>query len=469
MSDSLIPYTPKQLTQYSSGGNVASASAVSGHVSINVSEPAPKSTHLVRIAQSSSHEKNPQIAENPQDAAIRRRFKLLKAARRLLPGERIAECNSAQAPLSAYVVGNYNPEHKTASYQNLVHCDSFSCPVCAVRRSEEDRQRLSVILAETGKRDLFPVLITLTLQHHAGDQLDELRSTLRESFDGAFSGRWYANLVEEYGIVSKVSAYEVTYGKNGWHPHMHVLMFMSLEVSGRWLVDFEAKLRERWIGQLQRRGFDASWAHGLTVATADSKIADYIAKFGREPLDQEWGADSEMAKAPVKRARRDGLTPLELLSAAAGDADALARLGGVLALDDRQLLKTRAGALYVEYFRAFKGKPRLFIPAKLRKMIDLDIAVAALEAAAVESPTLPMVMCSRDVWKDVQRRDLDAELLVMVRQGDAFMLLTWLTRNGIDAIVPHVAYEFSITGQMPSAAPPADAPPAAAVHVNGCL
>lgn len=437
-------------------GNVATFGTESGNNSRNVGSGKTRSSSpLGRIAESSPTREKPRSNDNPQDRAIQRRYNLLKTAQRLLPGERIAECQCAVAPLSEYVVASYDPERQSARYQNLVDCESSSCPVSAIWKSERDRRKLSVLLAEAEKRDLFPVMVTLTLRHKVGDSLDELRRALHDAYEATFSrGSWYTRLCDEYGIVSRVTAYEVTYGANGWHPHIHMLMFMSLELSGRWIDEFESKLGDKWLIELQRRGYDATKYRGVQVDTADSKIADYIAKYGHEPLDLVWGAEHEIAKAPIKRAHKDGLTPFELLGAAGGDKAALERMQLVLGMSDRKALKKRAAALYVEYFYSFKGKARLYIPAKLQEWLKTDSAIAAL--AASERPEVPMVMCSRDAWKDVARRDLEAELLIASRNAglerDPFKLMIWLRENKIGGVVPAVALEWSQSGNVATCA-----------------
>lgn len=421
--------------KHSSGGNVASALTDSGDQS-RFSDP------LGSIAQSSSAREESRSTDNPQDATIRWRFKLLKTARRLLPGERIAQCMNQLAPGAGSFAAVYHPERSSASYAHLLHCESSSCPACALWKCENDRRRLSVIMAEGLKVGYFPVMITLTLQHNAGHKLKELLKVLHDAYGATFAGRWYKDLCTEYGIYSKASVYEPTYGANGWHPHMHILMFMSLELAGRWLTEFEAKLRQRWIDQLQRRGFDASWQNGLTVETADSKIADYIAKYGHEPVEQSWGADAEMAKAPVKKANRDGFTPLELLAAAGGQSEALERFMQRFGITERKAAQKRTGALYVEYFEAFKGRARLYIPAKLQAWLQTESAAAALEAP--EPDDIHMVIGDSDCWKEIARRDLEADLLIAVRTGDAFKVMAWLGWHGIKAVVPEVAIEFTL-------------------------
>lgn len=398
-------------------------------------------------AQSSSaREESTEI--NPADELIKLRYRLLDTAQALLSNEEsehnFCKCCRSPLPEVAYVVGQYDPVNQTSSFRGLIQCDSYACPVCAFRRSEVDRHELSVALAVAQKHDLFPVLITCTLRHHMGDALADTRAALATAFDDTFSGRWYINLQDEYLIEGKVKSWEPTFGANGWHPHLHVLMFMGMELAGSSLHKFESRLAARWKDKLQALGFDASEEYGIDVRTADSDIADYIAKFGREPLDRTWGADAEIAKSPIKKAQRDGLTPFELLACAAGEAEPLARLSSKLGIEDRDRLIARAGALYREYFRAFKGKPRLYW-GKMKEILNLEQELKMFdEANPVEHTTEDFVLIPVDQWRKVLKlRNGRAELRALIRSGDAFATLTWLGQHNIEGIVSNQALERS--------------------------
>lgn len=297
------------------------------------------------------------------------------------------------------------------------------------------------------KRGLFALLITATVRHHAGDDLKDLKQKLAKAWDRTFSGRWYDDLIAEYGIQGKTKSWEVTYGRNGFHPHIHSLMVMELELAGKHKDEFEARVKSRFIEQLAKLGLDATWKHGLTVETADSKIAEYIAKFGREPLERTWGVESEVARAAVKRAHKDGLTPLELLAAADGQDEPLARLSAILGITNRDELKRRAGALYRQVFAAFERTAIIHWGKSLRQSLELDQALLDFAAAnPVLRDDVPMVLIAPgDDWKKVLALpDGRAELRAVVRTGDAFKVMVWLGRHGINAVVPEVAIAFTL-------------------------
>lgn len=55
--------------------------------------------------------------------------------------------------------------------------------------------------------------------------------------------------------------------------------------------------------------------HGYRLDRTFGAVADYIAKFGREPLGTPWGVEAEMTKGHLKRGRGpvEHLTPLRVL------------------------------------------------------------------------------------------------------------------------------------------------------------
>ena len=99
-------------------------------------------------------------------------------------------------------------------------------------------------------------------------------------------------LIETYGIVGRIRAFEVTYGENGFHPHFHILLFTE-----RFLNHLPCLKRFIAFGSIvvSLKGLgEPSLKHGVRVDVADEAIGDYVAK---------WGLDSEMTKGHVKRSK----------------------------------------------------------------------------------------------------------------------------------------------------------------------
>lgn len=403
--------------------------------------PDPRSSSLGTIAEfSSACHSAPQ--NDIRDRAQKDRYQLLKTAARLLPDERIANCMSAVAPLVTHVTAWHDPDEKSAGYRDLQRCESDSCPFCAYARSESQRHKLVVALASAQKRDLYPLLVTLTLRHRQGEKLADVRAGLLAAYNRMFSGRAYQRLKDEYLIVGKVRSEEQPYGVNGWHPHLHVLLFTEMELVGAARAAFEAELRRRWQAALEHEGRYASFEHGLDVRNAESDIADYVAKWGHEPLNGAWGVDSELARSTVKQVHQNGLTPFQLLGAATGLEAPLALLQSITGIRDKTKLRGRGASLYIEYFHAYKGKSRFHWGKDLIAALDLENELESFtqQNRPGQDNRYDMLLIDREVWKHrVLVPDLRADLLIMVRSGDIDLVRRWLDEKHIPATITHEA------------------------------
>ena len=115
-----------------------------------------------------------------------------------------------------------------AHFAGLQSCGSiWACPVCSAKirnvRSEE-------IAGAAGKwdRDGNTVLmVTLTAPHDMGMALKPLLEVIAGSFRQVIAGRPWLRVKKQVGIVGTIRAVEVTHGENGWHPHLHVLVFVK--------------------------------------------------------------------------------------------------------------------------------------------------------------------------------------------------------------------------------------------------
>lgn len=337
------------------------------------------------------------------------RFYLQAQARALLPDERVAKCLRLLRPTSELVDVLYAPAVKKAHYKGLITCGRvWFCPVCAAKITERRREELTAALAKTS---YTPVMVTFTLRHKSTDSLESLLKALLSGFEAFSRDRAGKRLKSRFRWVGYIKALEVTHGAAGWHPHLHVLYLLEQQP------DVEAmasSLKAHWLEVLQKRKFDASWAHGLDVRTGNSAVKDYIAKYGRAPVKVSWTLEHELTKSPVKVAHDGGRSPFQLL-ADFGAGDQV------------------AGDLFVEYAKAFKGKRQLIWSRGLRALLLGDVPELTDEAIADESRESSDLLASlsKSEWQRVLRADLRGELLAVASAGDAAQLWAWLLGAGV--------------------------------------
>ena len=145
----------------------------------------------------------------------------------------------------------------------------------------------------------------------------------------------------------------MTHGENGWHPHYHVLLFLSHPLTAAQLGALDCSLRNLWHGAAKLSGLTMN-RHGFSMKTTGGAIADYVAKYGRDPKFDPWGPESELTKAHIKSARSaGGRTPWDLLRDFAGG-------------------DSQAAALWREYAGVFKGRQQLVWSPHLRALLGLE-------------------------------------------------------------------------------------------------
>jgi hypothetical protein len=343
-----------------------------------------------------------------------RRYALQSAARDLLPREAVAKCMRRVIPGAErdFVSVLYSPAKEAAHFGGLQICKSvWHCPVCSAKISEKRREDLTTGLRNWSElytaQNRRVLLVTFTLQHDKSDDLSVVYTALKRARRLLVSGRKAKPFNNEYGIVGHVRSLELTHGANGWHPHLHVLMFFDQEVP---IVAFEAAIKARWSECVQSAGRYASWEHGCDVRFSDADIADYVAKWGYEP---KWTPAHEMAKSGNKIGRRGGNTPMQLLSDY---------------LDGDQ----RAGRLWMQYAVNFKGERQLHWSKGMRQLLGLAVEKTD-EELAVEQDEIAVILASLTVgaWRVVIGNDARGELLEVASSGDVNRVQTFLARLGV--------------------------------------
>jgi hypothetical protein len=203
--------------------------------------------------------------------------------------------------------------------------------------------------------------------------------------------RTYRELISKtYAIMGAVRASEVTHGANGWHPHYHVLLFLSRPLTDLQLQHMEAEIRALWERSAAKQNLGMNRA-GLVVRASSRAASGYVAK---------WGVEEEMTKSHMKSGRAGSRSPWGLLRSYA-DGD------------------TAASYLWREYASVFKGRRQLVWSAGLRALLGLedersDSAIAADKPA--DAVHLGWVMFSD--WMLVLRWGMRGKLLNLAASGD---------------------------------------------------
>lgn len=435
------------------------------------SENPPRSSSLGIPAVGSSHGENSyrQIVNTtpstpgrkPRDVQTDLKFQRLRTAGRIKPHKRIAQCCRAVVPDALYVAGRVNPDNDSAYFRNTVRCENPNCPHCGPAKREQERQELTAALAAAQERGWFQVMVTPTIRHHMGNDLNEFADGLQACMNRLFSGRWWVDFKAKYLLTDKIKVWEVTYGANGWHVHQHILIFTEMEIAGHTLNRMSQELAVRWVEICEKLGFQASLEHGLDVVAAQSEIAAYIAKYGKEPKTSEWGVEAELTKAEFKHARREGMSVPELLAAANGEAPALAKLAAIHPDMERDELVKKAERLWSEHYDVFEHRPHINW-GQAKKNLEVERRVLEIQEASQQPDnSYDMVLIERgENWSKVHGgyagEDLRSGLLEVLRTRNPYLVMQWASLHQVRLEVQDIAFERWHQEHREWQAPPGD-------------
>lgn len=287
----------------------------------------------------------------------------------------------------------FSPAADSANYVGLQSCQrGNSCPHCAEIKAMQDKKELEAMRACHLRAGGSLIMMTLTNGHHISDELSFLVDGQKIAVDKL--NKWISEqkFFDEFGgRVATVRAWEVTYGKNGWHPHFHFLYYLNDDLIERDSETGEA-LEEQQTLRIIRNSISEQWqkiCKKVGLPTPDYEIgvdvrdgthaSKYVGKFGDEIISMKssWGSSDELAKGHLKTSHKapesladalkldKGLTPWQLLE--------LAHNGD-----------KKAGDLFVEYVYGTFGTAQLYWYQGAKKLYDLEAEIEARKQEQLE-------------------------------------------------------------------------------------
>lgn len=244
-----------------------------------------------------------------------------------------------------------------ASYFGTTTCHSpWACPVCSPKAMAKRGADIACLIdakATWYKEHAF--MVTLTLPHTINTSLKETFNLLTNSWhkmlnkgckgytkkytlkldvdekntrgghaagkkgtirEYEISATPFNKFRQDFQIKSMVRVYEVTWGKHGWHPHLHILFFTKAENFPK-LVEREDELTDAWLDIVKN-------VHKQMKTQSDEKLDELYAEYKYRPVTGHraffiskdknnvarkidsshyisgWGGDSEMTHSSVK-------------------------------------------------------------------------------------------------------------------------------------------------------------------------
>lgn len=227
------------------------------------------------------------------------------------------------------------------------------CPICTMRKAQEDRQFVNDGLAAARAAGLFPVMLTLTTRHKRREEAEEVLRGIMQAEQGMKDSTRWRKLCKS--VVGYARVLEWTWGElHGHHPHFHTILLMRAlsEVDA---VEQVEKLRGTYLRQLTAAGRD-----GETPAAMERSFHVQGAA-AAEGYITKWGLAEEITGTVAKAAHGENLTPWQLLRMA---RTALAR--GRRTADQE---RGKYAAVWWDIVRTTKGKSQLYKSHGFKKLV----------------------------------------------------------------------------------------------------
>jgi hypothetical protein len=196
-------------------------------------------------------------------------------------------------------IAHDGPEEKSAIFGARRCGAAWQCPTCARKQQMQD----AIILHATNigfrsiEKSHAVYMLTLTVAHNDGNDLEDTRRKLAEAYRLVHAGRQiqearsktytrkrrgrgaFAVIRQGFDLAQTLRRVEVTQGANGWHPHLHALIFLRHDLSPRRLRALRWWYSLRWRAACTKAGLKPP-TNANTVMTKAKKDGEYLAKMG---------------------------------------------------------------------------------------------------------------------------------------------------------------------------------------------
>lgn len=286
---------------------------------------------------------------------------------------RVVNCGRDKIKFDQPVEIWQSSKSERCAFHKTQQCGSvWTCPTCSPKINMERQKDIQNSYNAFATQKVFDsMMVTLTIKHGFSDALKVTLSQMKEAFRllqqtqtykkiSGYSSTKQVNKIKTKKIVKstldfagRICSTEITYGANGWHPHMHQLWFFDRKLSDQEIEQLRADLFKEWekaclsVGLPAPLEFLKDRAIGVDVRRALS-AAQYLAKFGSE---RHWGPEKEMASSHSKKAKFSGRTPFQILfDSLNGDE--------------------KSSDLFLDYSYATLGKHQLEFSSGLKKRLE---------------------------------------------------------------------------------------------------
>jgi len=223
--------------------------------------------------------RSPEEERSYRDERRRENHELRSKLRPLAVNRRIAECGCRTLTETPELVIRDYQNQRRAWWQGVLSCGrQFACPVCAAKKAATRREE---ILRLRGDENGRWQMVTFTLQHNSSQRLLWLLEQLMGAFRAMRKQRAIRGIYDAR-VSASIRSLEVKFGKNGFHPHIHLLLRTS-----HWDESDRATLERDWLARVDGApGVAVVWSEpfrsrDIKKASTQKRVC-YLAKLGAE-------------------------------------------------------------------------------------------------------------------------------------------------------------------------------------------
>jgi hypothetical protein len=310
-------------------------------------------------------------------------------------------------------------------FAGLATCGSvWGCSVCNAKIMARRQLEIGAAVEIWEERGGSVAFGTQTMRHWSGHRLEDLWECLSKAWQRVIGGKAWKTAKRRHGIAGWLRVVEVTFGVNGWHVHVHYLLFLEASSVPRELDALKWSMFKRWSSSLKAQGLPAP-----LIGSQDLRVLD-------GPADE---ALAEYFTKAVHSARRIGL---ELTSSQSKTARGVHKTRSVWDFLDDVLDLGDADALerWHEWQAGSKGRRQLTWSKDLREQLGLRFEKSDEDVAAEELGTKAddLVIISAAGWRTVIAGRLRVQILESVyRQGF----------SGLRALLDVLGVEYEFIGE----------------------
>jgi REP element-mobilizing transposase RayT len=189
--------------------------------------------------------------------------------------ETLAKCGIARVPGDGVVTVRSNGKGGR-HLSGVIHCGRHLCPDCGPFNASRRREVLEKHAAEVAELgDHYHAVFTL--RHHLGVRYKELRDAVKGTFRAMTQTRTWRD-----SALGFVRSDEITYGANGHHFHIHLLVTVEKGTDGDSVRDW---VKDYWQTKAREFGRTAEWTDGWWSPVSAGDL-EKVVRYGTKLADE---------------------------------------------------------------------------------------------------------------------------------------------------------------------------------------